>query len=506
MRSIVFAILICFVSVITSCRDDFDFEPNDGQSLEFSRDTVYLDTVFTNISSSTYQLKVYNRSDKNISVSSIVLGRGQDSKYRMMVDGMTGTNGKFFENVEILAKDSLFIFIETTADVASANPTDFLYTDHIQFGNGTSAQKVELVTLIQDAHFLYPRRFEDGSYEHILLGEDPIYGFVLDENDPINGNEYVFTNEKPYVIYGYAAVAAGKTLEIQAGARVHFHSQSGIIVADGGRVEVLGQPSVDAVALENEVIMQGDRLEPMYENVAGQWGAFWFTPGASGHIQHATIKNGMIGLYIQHNAGEFVIKNSKFLDHSHFGIYGQTATINGENIVINYAGQAGLACTLGGAYDFKHTTVYTNYPGSGTVSLWLNNYLELADGTIHSYDLTQANFTNCIFYGANPVSVSFDKKGDGSFSKSWNKNLVRFQTGSQTLMNHPEYQVLLDTDLTIRNYNPLFWNVDNNQLNIKADSPAAGFGVTTSVAADINGIPWGSSVDLGAYKAQDPQN
>jgi hypothetical protein len=30
--------------------------------------------------------------------------------------------------------------------------------------------------------------------------------FYLDENDPVNGNELVFTNQKPYVIYGYAAV------------------------------------------------------------------------------------------------------------------------------------------------------------------------------------------------------------------------------------------------------------------------------------------------------------
>jgi hypothetical protein len=29
-------------------------------------------------------------------------------------------------------------------------------------------------------------------------------------NDPINGN--VFTNQKPYVIYGYAAIPAEKSL------------------------------------------------------------------------------------------------------------------------------------------------------------------------------------------------------------------------------------------------------------------------------------------------------
>ena len=112
--------LLGLVLALTSCRNDFDFEPSTG-GLEFSRDTVYLDTIFSNIGSSTYTLKVYNRSDKNISIPSLKLGKGLDSKYRIMVDGMQGNQGKLFNNVELLAKDSMFIFIETTVDIAEAN-------------------------------------------------------------------------------------------------------------------------------------------------------------------------------------------------------------------------------------------------------------------------------------------------------------------------------------------------------------------------------------------------
>jgi len=32
----------------------------------------------------------------------------------------------------------LYIFIETTANIADANPTDFLYTDQILFDNGSN--------------------------------------------------------------------------------------------------------------------------------------------------------------------------------------------------------------------------------------------------------------------------------------------------------------------------------------------------------------------------------
>lgn len=215
MRKLLFFLLAGITFAVTSCRSDFAFESNTG-GLEFSKDTVYLDTVFTNIGSSTYRLKVYNRSNKDISIPKIQLGKGLNSKYRLMVDGMTGdagAQGKIFSNVELLAKDSLFIFIEVTSDVASANPTDFLYTDQIQFTNVSGApQTVELVTLIQDAYFIFPHRTQNAdntfTYENINLGNDAdgnpvtIVGSTLDHNDPINNDEYTWGNNKPYVIYG----------------------------------------------------------------------------------------------------------------------------------------------------------------------------------------------------------------------------------------------------------------------------------------------------------------
>ncbi|MGK0323084.1 MAG: hypothetical protein ACJAR4_001116, partial [Psychroserpens sp.] len=140
----------------SSCRKDFDFAPSSG-NLEFSKDTIYLDTIFTNIGSSTYNLKVYNRSNDDISIPTVRLSQGESSNYRLNVDGLPG---KEFQNVELLANDSLFIFVETTADIQTLalNSLEFLYTDAIEFDTGTNSQKVELVTLIKDAVFIYPDR------------------------------------------------------------------------------------------------------------------------------------------------------------------------------------------------------------------------------------------------------------------------------------------------------------------------------------------------------------
>ena len=119
IRSLYYIIGFFMLIFWSSCRQDFEFTPSTGQ-LSFSKDTVYLDTVFSNIGSSTYTLKVYNNSDNDILIPSLKLSKGQTSNYRMNVDGMLGNGplvGKEFENVELLAQDSMFVFIETTIDI-----------------------------------------------------------------------------------------------------------------------------------------------------------------------------------------------------------------------------------------------------------------------------------------------------------------------------------------------------------------------------------------------------
>ena len=91
MRNSVFVLFLGILVSLTSCRKDFDTTPSNG-NLAFSKTTVYLDTVFSNISSSTYMLKVYNQSNKDINIPSIKLAK-PESKYRLMEDAMTGQGG-----------------------------------------------------------------------------------------------------------------------------------------------------------------------------------------------------------------------------------------------------------------------------------------------------------------------------------------------------------------------------------------------------------------------------
>ena len=502
MRPKIILFFIGVVLSICSCRSDFETVASTGY-LEFSKDTIYLDTVFTNIGSSTYRLKVYNKSKKDINIPTIKLGKGLNSKYRMTVDGMQGTNGKIFNNVVLLAKDSLYIFIETTATITDANPTDFLYTDQIQFDSGENLQNVELVTLIQDAIFLYPKRFADGTTETLPIGDEKIDGFYLDENDPINGNELQFTNDKPYVIYGYAAVPSDKTATFEAGTRVHFHANSGLIIAKNASININGTPSATE-KLENEVVFEGDRLEPGFANVPGQWGTIWLTDGSTNNkVNHLTIKNATIGLLIQNNDGTTVsIKNTQIYNSSNYGILAQTAKINGENLVINNAGLASLACTYGGNYSFTHATFNNNWNSSKQVAVLVSNYIS---GAIpEAKALTMATFNNCIIYGSYSNEMSLTRKTGAAFEYQFNNCLIKFDNVSNQFTTNADYQFNTDSahyNAILLNKDPKFFNTSQNKFNIDATSAAFAKGNSASlIPLDILGNTRSLPPDLGAYQ------
>jgi hypothetical protein len=508
MRQFTFLFFIGILITISSCRTDFETVASTGD-LKFSRDTIYLDTVFTDIGSSTYTLKVYNNSKNDITIPTIQLGKGLNSKYRMTVDGTRGDQGKIFNNVNLLAKDSLYIFVETTANIADANPTDFLYTDQILFDGGTNLQKVELVTLIQDAIFLYPQRYDNGTTESLYLGTDTdgkpinIYGFYLDENDPIHGNELKFTKQKPYVIYGYAAVPSGKTVSFDPGARVHFHANSGLILASNASLNVNGTISTTD-KLENEVIFEGDRLEPDFSDVSGQWGTVWLTDGSTNHkINHLTIKNAVIGLLIQNNNGTTVsIKNTQIYNSSNYGILAQTAKINGENLVINNAGLASLACSYGGDYKFTHSTLNNNWPSSSQVAVLVNNYYTGATPEVK--DLTAATFNNCIIYGSYSNEMILNKKTGASFEYQFNNCLIKFDNTSNQYATNPDYQFFTDPihyNAIILNKDPKFFKSTENKFNIDDTSAAFAKGnASYLVPFDIIGNTRTLPPDLGAYQ------
>jgi hypothetical protein len=493
-------IFICAI-ILSSCRKDFESSLLTSGELAFSKDTVYLDTVFTNIGSSTYNLKVYNKSNKNISIPSIKLGRGTSSFYRLNVDGKPG---KEFQDVEILAKDSLYIFIETTIDYTQvSNP---IYTDAIVFDSGLKIQDVNLVTLVKDAHFLYPSKSTSGLVETIKLGIDADGNDVTVQGFYLNGNT-TFNNEKPYVVYGYCGIQSGNTLSIEAGTNIHFHANSGILVEKNATLNING-------TLNEKVILEGDRLEPQFSEIPGQWGAVWLRAGSKNNtINHTLIKNASVGIISDSINGtnpSLTIKNTEIYNSSSFGILGRETNIYGENVVINNSGQSSLACTIGGTYNFIHST-FANYWNNSLrdyPTVLINNFFTYNDnGTTiaETRDLLKANFTNCIIDGSNQIELIIDKIEGAGFNYNFSNNLIKFNDIQNSFSDIPEYNFedLNHFQNNIINGESHFKNPYLNQLIIGQNSDGINQGsinASTIVPLDILGVTRTRPADIGAYQ------
>ncbi len=493
--------LLLLTILFNACRTDFDTIESEG-NISFSKETVFLDTIFTRISTSTYRLKVYNKSNNNVFIPSIALGRGENSFYRLNVDGKPG---KIFQNIEILAKDSLYIFIE--ASINFSKVTNPIYIDSIVFKGNSFTKNVKLVTLVQDAHFLFPSKNALGIIETIKIGKDikgddiKINGFYLPDNT-------TFTAAKPYVIYGYCAVPENKSLVIEAGAKIHFHANSGLIVNKNATLKING-------TLQNKVIIEGDRLEPYFENIAGQWGAIWLRAGSKNHeINHAIIKNGTIGILVDslgNNTNPTLkIKNTELYNHSNYGILARESNVEGNNLVINNVGFSSLACIMGGTYNFTHCT-FANYWNQSLRQfpvVLINNFLSYTEGSkqiIIPKNLNEANFSNSIIYGNNRIELILDKIDGATFNFNFQNNLIQFDDFNKTYSTKPQYQFAntLYYQNNIFNKLPDFKNPRYNQFIIGSSSAGkqqAAASKALLVPFDILGVNRTLSPDIGAYQ------
>jgi hypothetical protein len=410
----------------------------------------------------------------------------------------------------------MYIFVETTIDINDLPglSNDFLYTDKIEFDSGSKLQTVELVTLVQDAIFIYPDKDNTtGVIETLTIDIDGQQIETEIQGRYLEPGELTFTNEKPYVVYGYAAVPNNETLNIEAGSRVHFHANSGILVAEGASLRVNGEFSTDQEILENEVIFEGDRLEPAFADVPGQWGTIWLLDGSTNiDIRYATIKNASVGILSEGNPNDPILKlnieDSKIYNSSNFGVLGRNTSIEASNLVVNNAGQSSFAATLGGTYNLTHCTIANYWSNSFRQfpALLINNFQENEEVTLIA-TLYEANFNNCIIYGNDNPEFIIDEiqstTDPTGFDFKFTNCLVRFPIGNSNFSGEnynfegPNYEGM------IFNESPDFRDSSNNDLIIGDDSAGNNQGnaiFASQVPFDVLGVNRTASPDLGAYQ------
>ena len=496
-HSLLYVAIIFFVILGSSCRKDFNFEDSTG-NLSFSKDTVYLDTVFSTINSSTYGFKVYNKSNTDLQIPTIKLAKGANSYYKLNVDGQAGES---FTNTPLYAKDSLYIFVEI--NVPNTKVSDFLYTDAILFDSGSNTQKVELVSLVKNAIFLFPTKFEDGTTETIVLKLEESNEELTREGFSLKEDDLHFTASKPYVIYGYATVPKNETLIIDAGARIYFHKNSGILIKDNASIKVNGKLSADENLLENEVIFEADRLEPSYTNVAGQWSGLWIEKGSTNNtINYATIKNASIGIYIngkrESNTTTLTLSNTQIYNSLQTNIYALNSNIEAYNCVIANAGYASLQLKQAGTYNFNHTTI-ANYWSrtyrTGT-ALQINN-----TSTNNTATTLEVNFTNSIIDGNATNELLLIESPSNPLSFKFTNCIIKFDT--KVTSNLYNFKDELHYTLPYISAETAFANPLKNNFKIQNNSVAidnADKNNALKTPLDIKGNNRTISPDIGAYE------
>jgi hypothetical protein len=491
----VFLLLIILLSL--ACRREERVFSN-ATNLRFSTDTVYLDTVFTTVGSSTYTLKVYNPEKENVIIDNIRLGRGNASAFRINVDGRATRS---INNVEILAEDSIYIFVEVTAP--EINGADFLYTDSILFNNKGKVQDVNLVTLARDVHFHKPNRF-------LVIGDPPNAVSIPYSLVDCSQN---WTNDKPHVVYGYAIVDTACVLTIEPGTEVYFHNNSGLLVADYGELNV-AQNGIAGIS--DSVIFAGDRLEPFYENVPGQWGGvlggIYVAQRGRARINLATIKNATTALRIDSaaNPQQVEITNSYILNSSRIGIYGGYGQLDAKNVVV---ANSGLHCfyAFGGNYQFRHCTFanYWNQSTRNTPAVLLANFIEFQEqsGAIRRIvrDVESCYFGNCIVDGNNNQEFSLAEDKSGSLNFLLNNVLLKTDTDPNERgynVNDPVYFQNLVINRTAGFVDPEtnFYDLNNSSQAINQGNTTDGQSIGNDILGRIRnvGLP-----DLGAYENQE---
>jgi hypothetical protein len=460
--------------ILASCNKEENFDDNPDLKLGFSTDTVFFDTVFTTIGSSSRVFMIYNPSNEKINISSIKLARGNNSPFRVNVDGIASTE---IEDFEIAAKDSAFVFVKVTIDPANTN-NPLVQTDSLVFLTNGNIQDVKLVAWGQDAYF----------YRNSILGSN-----------------YTFSADKPHVIYGFLIVDSLYTLNVEAGSRIYMHSGSVLLAYRDASLKINGTK-------ENPVSIQGDRLEADYQDVSGQWGRIWLYAGSiNNEINYAIIKNGEVGVHVDTTGNSpnptLRISNTQIYNMSNTGILAQGSTIEAANCVIGNCGNRSVALTLGGKYDFRHCTLgnFWNRTFRRETALVLNNYYIDTSFIVQLRPLEMAYFGNCVIYGDKVNEVTIDQHSSGG--------ILNFQFDHCLLKTDMDIADQNKFPGSLKNEDPWFRDPQANEYQpdtlisalINKGSNEILIETFTDISKDIdqNSRILDNAPDLGAYEFQE---
>ncbi len=381
MKRILLYIIIMCAGIITACSDGEQFTNSPTATLTFSTDSVKMDTVFATVGSRTYDFWAYNRSSRGVRLSNVRLRMGNQTGFRVNVDGsyLDNTLGSVVTDLELRHGDSLRVFVELTAP---------------------ATQQLE-PQLVED-QLLFT--LESGVQQHVTLWAHAWDALITDSI--VVGSDSLIESSKPIVVMQGLRVDSAATLTLR-NTTLFFHQKAGI--------------DVYGTLLTDHVLLRGDRLDRMfpylpYDRINGQWrGVHIFSSSYENQFIDTEIRNAEDGIICDSAAllpdrQRLYMERSVVHNSSGTGLTAFNSWVGLLRCQLSNAATGDCAAFYGGAIIIDHCTLAQFPPlgnGQGAALRFTNYYSNAA------YPLVQMQMTNSIVTGyADDVVMGQALEGD----------------------------------------------------------------------------------------------
>ncbi len=366
--------------LLYACADDDTFTTSSHNLLSFSTDTVRLDTTFSRVPTTTKTFWVYNRSGDGIRCTNIRLQKGNQTGFRVNVDGiyLGATQGYQVNDIDIRNKDSVRVFVELTSSMTNKAEPVKLEDDLIFTLESGVQQKVNLNAYSWDADLV----------TNLRISKDT-----------------TISSTKPIVIYGGVVVDSSAVLTIGAGTTLYFHENAGI--------DVYGKLLAKGTA-DNNVVFRGDRIDHMfdylpYDRVTGQWqGIHFHSSSYDNELSYTDIHSTYHGIRCDSSDVsklKLTLYNSIVHNCQGYGLLSTNCVIDIYNTQLTNTLNDCL-CFIGGGAMLRHCTLAQFYPFDANrgVALRFGNYSNDISYPLHQFEVYNTIVTG---YADNVVMGEF---------------------------------------------------------------------------------------------------
>lgn len=463
------------VVCLCACSDDDSFSTSQSDRLTFSLDSIKMDTVFATTSSSTRSMWIYNKTKSNLRCSTVRLENGNQSGFRVNVDGvfLSPTLGYQTNDIEVRKNDSVRVFIEITPPRNTGDQPKFV-SDNIVFALESGVQqKVNLNAYSWNANFI----------RNMSVDKDTI-----------------LSSDKPIVVYGKIKVNENATLTIAPGATLYFHNDAGIDVA--GRLLCSGTPSAN-------VTLRGDRLDRMfdylpYDYVSGQWqGIHLLETSYDNVIEYTDIHSAFDGLLADSSdvsRMKLTLSNSTIHNCQGSALRSVNSRINVTNCQLSNALDYCLFVD-GGVATVNNCTLAQFYPYDSKRGSAL-----AFSGAPHSLVSFECNNTLVTGYADDEMMGTKPAEGvDSAFVYNFKNCIIRtpkVEGEDSVHFVNVEYEDVADTATTgEKNFVKVDADMLRYDFRLSSVSPAIDKAdPETATATDRNGTARDGKPDIGAFE------